>query len=107
MRSAARRSPPPSPRSASTTPTSVRSGKWWPLAMIWVPIRMSTAWLSMASTSAAAALASPAVSLVITASRASGRISASSSARRSTPGPEAVSRPTDTAARAVVGAGTA
>ena len=48
----------------------------------------------MASTSAVAALASPAVSLVITASRALGRISASSSASRSTPGPEAVSRPT-------------
>ena len=34
------------------------------------------------------------VSLVITATRAFGSSSASSSARRSTPGPEAVSRPT-------------
>ena len=95
MRSAARRSPPPRPRSASTTPTSVRSGKWWPLAMIWVP----------SSTSIGVGLhglhdrgrgggVRASVSLVITATRALGSSSASSSARRSTPGPEAVSRPT-------------
>ena len=41
VRSAARRSPPRRPRSASTTPTRVRFGKLWPLAAAWVATRMS------------------------------------------------------------------
>ena len=42
VRSAARRSPPARPRSASTTPTRVRWGKCQPLATIWVPMIRST-----------------------------------------------------------------
>ena len=62
--------------------------------MICVPSSTSTVPASMAPTMAAAALASAVVSLVITATRAFGSTSPSSSASRSTPGPEAVSRPT-------------
>ena len=48
VRSAARRSPPARPRSASTTPTSVRCGKCQPLATIWVPMIRSTSRAAMA-----------------------------------------------------------
>ena len=55
MRSAARRSPPARPRSASTTPTRVRCGKCQPLATIWVPMMSSTSRSPMARAASAAA----------------------------------------------------
>ena len=64
MRSAARRSPRARPRSASTTPTSVSSGKLWPLATSCVPMTMSTSPLAIAcELERAAAARPPAMSL--------------------------------------------
>ena len=56
VRSAARRSPPARPRSASTTPTRVRCGKCQPLATICVPMMRSTSrsWMARAASAAAA-----------------------------------------------------
>ena len=47
MRSAARGSAWPSPRSPSTMPTVASCGKWWPLATICVPMMMSASPASM------------------------------------------------------------
>ena len=89
MRSAARGSPCASPRSASTTPTSDRPGKLWPLATSCVPTTMSTSPRAIASSSARSRCVPPSMSLDMTSVRAFGKRSSTSSCRRSTPGPKA------------------
>ena len=87
VRSAARRSPPARPRSASTTPTRVRCGKCQPLATICVPMMRSTSRFAIRCAASAAACGPGMVSLAITSRRASGNTAATSSVMRSTPGP--------------------
>ena len=87
VRSAARRSPPRRPRSASITPTRVRLGKLCPLAAAWVATRMSIPPVSMVSTRARASAALRTVSEEKTEIRASGNNRRASSSSRSTPGP--------------------
>ena len=88
VRSAARMSPKARPRSPSTTPTSVRTGKLWPLATSWVPMTMSTSPFAIASSSSAQPLhAADACRSTSRWCARSGKRAATSSASRSTPGP--------------------
>ena len=91
MRSAARGSPFDRPTSASTIPTSVSSGKLWPLATSWVPMITSYSPRAAASSCARSRSIPPGKSDDSTSVRASGNSAAASSARRSTPGPQAAS----------------
>ena len=77
--------------SASSTPTSVSCGKLWPLATSCVPITMSTSPAATAASSLRSRSAPPGKSLESTMQRFSGNSSATSSAMRSTPGPQATS----------------
>ena len=65
-------------------------GKLWPLAIIWVPITTSTSWARIERTISAAWAGLPTVSPETTMKRASGSSIATSSATRSTPGPQAL-----------------
>ena len=70
VRSAARRSPWASPRSASTTPTSLSKGKLCPLATSCVPMMMSTSPLAIEASSSRSRSMPPARSLDRTIVRA-------------------------------------
>ena len=86
MRSALRKSGRFRVASAQTTPTRVTWGKSWPLAIIWVPTRISTFPASIVPPGAVAPLR-VVVSRSRRAMRAAGRSAASSSSSRSVPSP--------------------
>ena len=87
VRSAARRSLPCSPMSASITPTSVMSGKLWPLATSCVPMTISASPRAIDSSLRLNSLGAPEKSDDSNSIRAPANISEASSAKRSTPGP--------------------
>lgn len=82
-------------RSASTMPTNVSSGKWCPLARIWVPIKISSSPLSIFPKISETSARLEVVSLESTAVRAAGKRLATSSAIRSIPRPQEVSPSSD------------
>ncbi len=90
VRSAARGSALARPTSASTTQTKVSSGKLWPLATSCVPMTRSNSPRAAASSWRRRVSIPPGKSDDSVSVRASGKSSAASSARRSTPGPQAV-----------------
>ena len=92
VRSAARGSPLARPTSASTTPTSVSSGKLWPLATSCVPM-MRSIFAARRRVELRAQPLDPAgkVGRQHQRPRRRGTAPPTSSARRSTPGPQAVS----------------
>ena len=91
MRSAARGSALPSPRSPSTMPTVVSCGKWWPLATICVPMTISASPDSIDLMISRISMSDGTRSEERSASRAAGKRARTSSAMRSTPGPQATS----------------
>ncbi len=72
-------------------PTLASCGKWWPLATICVPMMMSASPASIFLMISRISISDGTRSEESMATRASGKRSATSSAMRSTPGPQATS----------------